>query len=71
MTDMTEIPDEAEFVIDILKGAGKLTTTQIEEAIKAQGIACRDAASRFLPTLKQQGFIKGEYKSKTWFWWVD
>ncbi len=68
---MNEMTDEAEFVVDILKGKGKITTTQIEEAIKAQGIACRDAASRFLPGLRAQGFIKGEFKNKTWVWWVD
>lgn len=49
---MNEMTDEAEFVVDILKGKGKMTTTQIEDAIKAQGIACRDAASRFLPGLR-------------------
>ncbi len=68
---MTEIPDEAEFVIDILKGNGKMETKEIEAEIKAQGIACDDAAGRFLPSLKAQGFIKGEFKNRTWLWWVD
>jgi len=68
---MTDIPDEAEFVIDILAGKGKMTTSEIEIEIKAMGIACNDAAGRFLPSLKAQGFIKGEFKKRTWFWWVD
>jgi len=68
---MTDMPDEAEFIIDILKGRGKMTTIEIETAIKKLGIVCNDAASKFLPGLKSQGFIKGEFKKRTWHWWVD
>jgi len=65
------ISDEAEFIIDLLRGKGKLTTSEIEEAIKAQGINCRDAAASFLPNLRAQGAIKGEFKNRAWYWWVD
>jgi hypothetical protein len=68
---MTNVPEEAEFVMDILRGAGKLTTAQIEEEIKKQGINCKDAAASFLPSLRAQGFIKSEFKNRTWYWWVD
>ncbi|HOO96478.1 MAG TPA: hypothetical protein PKV16_01815 [Caldisericia bacterium] len=68
---MTDMPDEAEFVIDILKGRGKLSTTEIETEIKSQGIACNDAAAQFLPNLRAQGFINGEFKKGVWYWWVD
>jgi len=68
---MTDIPDEAEFVIDILKGQGKMTTKELEKEIKNLGIACNDAASKFLPGLKSQDYIKGEFKNRTWHWWVD
>lgn len=68
---MIENSDEGEFIIDLLKGKGKLSTSEVEELIKIQGIGCRDAGGRFLPALKAQGFIKGEFKNKAWFWWVD
>ncbi len=68
---MTDISDEGEFIVELLRGKGKLTTSEVEELIKAQGIGCRDAGGRFLPALKAQGFIKGEFKNKAWHWWVD
>lgn len=68
---MNKVPEEAEFVMDILTGRGKMSTTEIEEEIKKQGINCKDAAASFLPSLRSQGFIKSEFKNRTWYWWVD
>ncbi|NTU60955.1 MAG: M20 family metallo-hydrolase [Caldiserica bacterium] len=68
---MNKVPEEAEFVMDILRGNGKMSTSQVEEEIKKQGINCKDAAATFLPSLKAGGFIKSEFKNKTWYWWVD
>lgn len=68
---MNRVPEEAEFVMDILTGRGKMSTTEIEEEIKKQGINCKDAAASFLPSLRSQGFIKSEFKNRTWYWWVD
>lgn len=67
--------DEAiEFVLSILKAAGKpLTTKEIEEETRKRLVQCPDKTPIFLNRLRLKGTIKGQLspERRGWIWWVE
>jgi len=61
-----------EFIINLLREEGKLSTRKVEKEALGKGLRCPDSTSRTLNSLRLEGKIKGELslKDKAWLWWV-
>ncbi|MFC1631936.1 hypothetical protein ACFL1I_02775 [Candidatus Omnitrophota bacterium] len=63
---------EAEdFIIDLLKSKGRLSTRQVELEALAKDLQCPDSTSRTLNSLRLEGKINGacSLKNRGWLWW--
>jgi len=66
--------EAVEFVISILKEAGKpLTTREIEEKTRKHMVSCPDKTPIFLNRLRIKGVVKGQLSAKRrgWIWWIE
>jgi len=66
--------DPEEFIISILKKAGKpLTTREIQESIQKALVRCPDSTVVFLNKMRLNGLIKGELsrERRSWVWWIE
>lgn len=61
-----------EFVIELLKSSGPLTTMEIEKAARREHKRCPDQTVLFLTKMRRKGLIKGEasLEKKGWLWQV-
>jgi len=61
-----------EFIINLLKTHGEMTTREIEESAQKEGKRCPDETVLFLTKLKSKGVIKGaiSQENRGWIWWV-
>jgi hypothetical protein len=64
--------DIEQYILDLLKKEGKLTTQQIKEKTENAGLSCPDEPVRFLNKLRIKGMIQGKIsmEHKGWLWWV-
>jgi hypothetical protein len=64
--------DIEQYILDLLKKEGKLTTQQIKEKTENAGLSCPDEPVRFLNKLRIKGMIQGKIsmEQKGWLWWV-
>jgi len=63
-----------EFILSILKAAGKpLTTREIEEEAQKRLVQCPDKTPVFLNRLRLKGIVKGELspERRGWIWWIE
>lgn len=66
--------DAAEFIVSLLKEAGRpLTTREVQEAAEKALVQCPDSTVLFLNRLRLRGIIKGELsrEKRGWVWWVE
>jgi len=66
--------DPVEFIISVLKKAGKpLTTREIQESTEKALVQCPDSTVVFLNKLRLNGLIKGELsrEKRSWVWWIE
>ena len=66
--------EAVEFVISLLKEAGKpLTTREIEEKTRKHMVSCPDKTPIFLNRLRIKGVVKGQLSAKRrgWIWWIE
>jgi len=73
--DLSEMTDEEaeEHVLSVVKAHGRMTTRDLERAVKRTGKRCPDGAVRFLMRLKTKGRIQGEVvvDKGGWVWWMN
>lgn len=72
MTTMTN--EEAEdWIRQILKENGRMTTEEIQKYNMGQGVNCPDGVVKTLTKLRYKGKIKGELSREAggWVWWVE
>ena len=57
-------------ILNILRGKGELTTTEVEDAFRNSGIDCPDGAAKGLMKLKGRGLVKGriDRERRGWVW---
>ena len=63
-----------EFIVSLLKEAGKpLTTREIEEITRKRMVSCPDKAPIFLNRLRIKGVVKGQLSAerRSWVWWIE
>lgn len=66
-----------QFIIELLKNRGPLTTREIEETADEKVLAylmlCPDETMGFLKELRTKGFVKGAFspEKKSWMWWAN
>jgi len=67
----------AQFIIQLLRKAGPLTTREIEEMADREVLAylmlCPDETIGFLKELKAKGLIRGKSspERRSWTWWIE
>lgn len=68
-----EVLEAEQFVIDLLKLKGPLSTMEIELEARNGGKRCPDQTVLFLTKMKKKGLIRGEVsvERRGWIWWVD
>ncbi|HEX9908651.1 MAG TPA: hypothetical protein VGB78_09355 [Thermoplasmata archaeon] len=61
-----------DFVIDLLRRSGRMTTMEIEVHARKQHKRCPDQTVLFLTKMRKKGLIKGEasLELRGWVWWV-
>ena len=61
-----------EFVVQLLRERGPLTTMQIEKLARHEHRHCPDQTVIFLTKMKRKGLIKGEasLEKRGWLWWA-
>jgi predicted transcriptional regulator len=61
-----------QFVLDMLKARGPLTTMEIEVAARKENKRCPDQTVLFLTKMRKKGLINGEasLKRRGWVWWI-
>lgn len=61
-----------QFVIDLLRAKGPLSTMEIERFARREHKRCPDQTVIFLTKMKKKGLIRGEasMEKKGWAWWV-
>ena len=67
----TMTPGESDrFVLGLLRRKGPLTTTQIIEEARKNGVKCAESTGNFLAGMKFRGQIRGtlDLKKKAWEW---
>lgn len=67
-----DVSEAEQFVVDLLKARGPLTTMQVELAARRERKKCPDQTVLFLTKMKRKGLIKGEVsvERRGWLWWV-
>ena len=70
--NVTQRLDIEDYIIELLTRHGKMTTRELQEAVRASGRSCPDEPVRYLTKLRMQGTIKGQISMeyKCWLWWV-
>jgi hypothetical protein len=65
-------PEAEEFVVELLRRSGPLTTMQIEVAARRRDKRCPDQTVLFLTKMKKKGIVKGEVslERRGWIWWI-
>ena len=65
-------PEAEEFVKDLLRSKGHMTTKEIETAARGEGKRCPDETVLFLTKLRSKGIIHGEIsqEKRGWIWWI-
>lgn len=73
LSKVMEVPEAEQFVLNLLKSRGPLTTMQIELEARNEGKKCPDQTVLFLTKMKKKGLIRGEVsvERRGWLWWVD
>jgi hypothetical protein len=63
-------PEAEEFVKELLRSKGQMTTKEIETAARGEGKRCPDETVLFLTKLKSKGIIQGEisHEKRGWVW---
>ena len=70
--EMTQNEAE-EFVLELLKKQGPMTTAEIEAAAMDQSLECPDSVVRFLSRMKMKGLIGGKLsmEHRGWLWYLE
>lgn len=65
-------PAAEDFVLQLLRSRGPLTTMQIEVAARKEKKRCPDQTVLFLTKMKKKGLIKGDVsiERRGWVWWI-
>ncbi|UCH87962.1 MAG: hypothetical protein JSV49_06740 [Thermoplasmata archaeon] len=65
--------DEAEeMILKLLRENKRMTTSEVELAMRDKGLKCQDGPVRVLSKLKFKGKVQGKLsiKSRGWVWWI-
>jgi len=70
--EMTQNEAE-EFVLELLRKKGVMTTTEIEAVAMDRSVQCPDAVVRFLNRMKMKGLIGGKLsmEHRGWVWYLQ
>lgn len=70
--EVMETTAAEQFVIDLLRAKGPLSTMEIEKAARKEHKRCPDQTVIFLTKMKKKGLIRGDasMEKKGWAWWV-
>jgi len=68
--EVMEVTAAEQFVIDLLRARGPLSTMEIEKSAKREHKRCPDQTVIFLMKMKKKGLIRGEasLEKKGWVW---
>ncbi|WP_455392896.1 hypothetical protein [[Eubacterium] cellulosolvens] len=61
-----------DYIIQLLQSKGEMTTKEIQEHFRKNGLSCPDESVRYLNRLRVKGLIQGRIsvEHKGWVWWT-
>ncbi len=64
------VQEAEDYILDLLKAKGKMTTSEVYKISQDNGVRCPDETVKFLNKMRLEGKINGEVsiEAKSWIW---